>query len=227
MKRAASIEALLRRAKQDLAALKGEYQASLAEKHVREDLKISIKNIFENLRSCLDYMAHDIFEKHCATAKKPDKLYFPIRATAAEFAATIPRDFPGLAQNAKPVYDVLEAVQPFVDPWLGQFNKLNNQNKHQDLVQQTRTEARRVTVTHQGGGSVSWGPGVTFGHGVRVHGVPIDPRTQMPVPNDQVKTEVVTWVDFRFKEVDQSVLAFLQTSIDKVEGLFRQLRPIT
>lgn len=224
MKRAASIEALLRKANADFLELKTAYESSLHEKHVREDLKVSIKNIFENLRSCLDYLAQDIFETHCATATKPDRLYFPIRATSGEFVLAVSKDYPNLQTTAKVVYDTLEAAQPFHDPWLGQFNKLNNQNKHQDLVEQTRTEARHVTVSRSGG-SVSWGPGVTFGSGVSVLGVPIDPRTQLPVPNAVSKTEVVTWVDFRFKEIDQPVLPFVEASLRNVDKLFQQLRP--
>jgi hypothetical protein len=224
MKRATSIEALLRKANVDFVELKTAYESSLHEKHVSEDLKVSIKNIFENLRSCLDYLAQDIFETHCGTAKKPDRLYFPIRATSGEFIQTISKDYPNLQATATLVYDILEAAQPFNDPWLGQFNKLNNHNKHQDLVEQTRTEARHVSVSRNGG-SVSWGPGVTFGSGVSVMGVPIDPRTQMPVPNTAAKTEVVTWVDFRFIEIDQPVLPFVEASLRNVDKLFQQLRP--
>ena len=111
MKRAGSIQALLKKAKADFRELKVAYEASLAEQHVSEDLKVSIKNIFENLRSCLDYMAHDVFEAHCANSKKPDRLYFPIRPTATEFASAVDQDYPGLQPNVKPVFDILEAVQ--------------------------------------------------------------------------------------------------------------------
>ncbi|MGJ0515964.1 MAG: hypothetical protein ACR65O_09505 [Methylomicrobium sp.] len=224
MKRAASIEALLKKANADFVELKAAYDTSLHEKHVREDLKVLIKNIFENLRSCLDYIAQDTFETHCATAMKPDRLYFPIRTTDHEFSLAVSKDYPGLQRVSKAVYDLLDSVQPYQDPWLGQFNKLNNHNKHQDLVEQTRTEAKHVTVS-RGGGSVSWGPGVSFGAGVSVVGVPIDPKTQMPVPNTVAKTEVVIWVDFRFKEINQPVLPFVETSIKNVDKVFQALRP--
>jgi len=200
------------------------YDASLHDKHVREDLKVLIKNIFENLRSYLDYLAQDIFEAHCGTAKKPDRLYFPIRAAAPEFGQAVAKDYPGLQATSKVVYDLLDAVQPYQDPWLGQFNKLNNHNKHQDLVEQTRTETRRVTVS-RAGGSVSWGPDVTFGSGVSVVGAPIDPKTQMPVPNTVAKTEVVIWVDFRFNEIDQPVLPFVAASLQNVDKPFSNLQP--
>lgn len=225
MKRATSIEALLKKATSDAAGLKPAYEASLAQKTVNDDLKVAIKNIFENLRSCLDYMAHDAFDKLCAGATKPTKLYFPIRSTPSEFQQAIARDFPGLALASKVVHDIFEARQPYTDPWLGQFNKLNNHNKHQDLVEQTRTESRQVKVS-RGGGSVSWGPGVTFGGGVSVMGVPVDPRTQLPVPNTVAKTEIVTWVDFRFRETDQAVLPFIDTSVVNVGDLFSKLRAL-
>ncbi len=224
MKRSASIKALISRAESDFKDLKVEYDRSLHDKHVREELKVDIKNIFENLRSCLDYVARDIFEKHCAGAKEPAHLYFPIRQTGKEFGVAIASDFPGLASASPATHQILEAVQPYNNPWLGQFNKLNNHNKHQDLVEQTRTEQRQVTVS-RGGGSVSWGPGVNFGSGVSVMGVPIDPRTQMPVPNNVAKTEVTIWVDFKFAEIGESVLPFIERSINSVRQLFNNLEP--
>jgi hypothetical protein len=223
VKRAASVEALLRKAKADFTSLKTAYEASLHEKAVREDLRVAIKNIFENLRSCLDYLAQDIFEAHCGRADKPARLYFPIRPTEGEFNSALDKDYPNLRASSKAVVDVLESIQPYRDPWLGSFNKLNNHNKHQDLVEQTRSEARHVTVS-RGEGSVSWGPGVRFGAGVSVMGVPIDPYTQMPVSNSVLRTEVVIWVDFRFKETNESVLPFIELSLRKIEKVFQDLR---
>ena len=71
---------------------------------------------------------------------------------------------------------------------------------------------------------MSWGPGVSFGAGVSVMGAPIDPRTQLPVPNNQVKTEIITWVDFRFKDNGLSALPFIEQSLKKVEQTFRELQ---
>lgn len=223
MQRSASIEALICKSRASFDDLKRQYEASLHEKAVREDLKVDIKNIFENLRSCLDYTAQELFDAFCKGAKKPDRLYFPIRPSASEFAQVMSRDYPTLEAKCKAVFDVLEAIQPYGDPWLGEFNRLTNENKHQDLVEQTRTESRRVDVKGPGGGGVSWGPGVRFGSGVRVMGVPIDPKTQLPVPNNQVTTTITTWVDFQFKEGGQSVLPFIEKCIARVEELYRAI----
>ena len=141
------------------------------------------------------------------------------------FDAAIWKDYPGLSLAAKPVFCLLESIQPYKDPWLGQFNKLNNHNKHQDLVEQVRTETRHVSVS-DGEGSVAWTSGAVFIGNVSVMGVPIDPRTQLPVPNKLVKTQVVVWVDFRFKEPSLPVLSFTEKSIQRVGKLFQQLLPL-
>jgi hypothetical protein len=224
MKRTSSIETLIRKSQSTFEDLKRAYDASLHEKVIRDDLKVDIKNIFENLRSCLDYLAHELLEGLCPAAKQPEHLYFPIRSSRPEFDKVMNRNYCGLEQASKAVFDFLESIQPYNVPWLGQFNQLNNENKHQDLVEQTRTETRHVSVSAPGGGSVSWGPGVTFGGGVSVMGVPIDPRTQLPVPNNQVKTQIIIWVDFKFKDNGLSVMPFAQDSINRVENIFRQLQ---
>jgi len=223
MNRGNSIQALVNKSKKDLVSLKVDYEAALQHQTISEELKIDIKNIFENLRSCLDYMAHDIFEA-CITGNMPRRLYFPIRQSRNEFDQAINSDFQNLPSIQSDVYHLLEGVQPYNDPWLGKFNKLNNNNKHQNLEEQTKTESRHVEVTSpNGGGSVSWGPGVTFGSGVSVMGAQIDPSTQLPVENSGVNTKITIWVDFKFQENGESVLPFIEKSIDNVEALFVSL----
>lgn len=222
MNRSKSIQTLLNKSKKDFIGIKADYDVSLQHQSISEELKVDVKNIFENLRSCLDYMAHDIFEA-CIVGNTPERLYFPIRQSRREFDQAIGSDFPDLPSLQCDVYDLLEGIQPYNDDWLGKFNKLNNNNKHQDLEEQTKTEAQHVKVTSPRGLSVSWGPGANFGSGVSILGARIDPTTQMPVANSQVKTEVTIWVDFKFKENGESVLPFLEKSISNIETLFSNL----
>ena len=101
------------------------------------------------------------------------------------------------AQN-QAIYDYLLAQQPFHNAgnsWLAVVDDLAIAGKHIDLVPQTKTEERRITVSGAGG-SVSWGPGVTFGSGVSVAGAPIDPRTQRIIPTPGVTERVELWVSF-------------------------------
>jgi hypothetical protein len=122
----------------------------------------------------------------------------------------------------------LEAVRPFQPGrnWLGQFNQVNNENEHGDLVEQIRVENPRTTVTGAGGGQVSLGSGVTFGSGVSIMGVPVDPRTQVPIPHPSIKVERVIWVDFQFAGIVASALGLLKqvrSGIGQIEATLRRL----
>lgn len=227
MTRKTDIEALLKRADATLQKISSEYDNSLHSKTVSADLRIDIKDYFSNLRSILDYIAHDIVDKYCPNANPKNNLYFPIRGDLNAFAVEMTKSYPDLITNNKTVYDILENLQPFKkdeNKWLTFFNKLNNENKHERLVAQTRTETKNVTVTGQGGGSVSWGSGVTFGSGVSVMGVPINPNTQLPIPNNIVKTEIVTWVDFQFEDINVSVLWLTKESLKQISQIYSDLK---
>jgi hypothetical protein len=94
--------------------------------------------------------------------------------------------------------------------------------KHIRLTPQIKTETRRVTV-FCGGGSISWGSGVTFGDGVSVVGVPIDPATQMPVPNNIAETKIENWVSFLFEDSDVNVLWLCKKSVEDGEKIIKKV----
>lgn len=216
--RKGDVDALIRRAKDALPKIEAEYGRSLHAKVIEADLRIDIKNFCENLRSALDYIARDIVETHCPGASVKERVYFPITRDAQAFQRMIAKSYPALDAACPVLHAYLSSIQPFHGAkaaWLGDFATVTNENKHDKLVEQKRTETRQVTVSNANG-AVRWGPGVTFGSGVSVMGVPIDPRTQLPVPNNVVKTEIATWVDFRFDGIDTSALSLLRTSLDGV-----------
>jgi hypothetical protein len=222
-RREKDIKALIADAEQTLADVEAAYASSLAESEVRPELKVKIKHFCEDLRSALDYLAHDVRDSHCPLARAGQRFYFPIIDDASSFTRIMDDWYPGL-QAAKPeLWQYLESVQPFKsgkNSWLAQFNRLNNENKHVALVPQTRTETDRVTVKTQGGGVVSWNPAnVRFGSGVRIGGVPVNPATQMPVPHSSQSVERVKWVDFRFQELNVSAIALLRQSLTGVREI--------
>lgn len=227
MAREKSINAQINRAKDLLPKIEEEYNNSLHSKSIDEELKLDIQTFCGHLRSALDYLAKDIAETHCPNAKPKDRLYFPITSDITLFQKMMQKSYPDLETNNKTTYDLLESIQPYQNDnnkWLTQFNKVNNENKHNDLVEQTRTETKTVEVKgNQGGGSVSWGSGVTFGSGVSVMGVPIDPRTQMPVPNNTTTTTVTLWVDFKFDGINVSVLALLKKTLTEIDNIKDQI----
>ena len=182
---------------------------------ISAELKIHIKNLCENLRSVLDYIAHDIHDEYCSGTISNSRFYFPILPDNRQFQSQMERWFPGMRVSCPDLWDFLESIQPYHDnnSWLGKFNRVNNENKHESLVEQTRTETQRVNVSF-GTGSVSWDPNaVRFGSGVFIGGVPVNAQTQMPVPHPSQKVEKITWVDFHFDGINESALMLLKKTV--------------
>jgi hypothetical protein len=92
------INALLARARTDLLAIEREYQASLHAQSIADDLKIDIKRFCGDLRSVLDYLAHEIRNRYCRPVKSGERFYFPILLDRSRFEAQMKRWFPDLDQ---------------------------------------------------------------------------------------------------------------------------------
>jgi len=228
MSRKDDIEALISRAEKSLPKINDEYDEALHSKTISADLRIDIKEYFSNLRSVLDYLAHEIVGKYCPNANPSDLVYFPIRADQSSFQGTMTKSYPDLLTINKKVYDILENVQPFKkeeNKWLTSFNKLNNENKHERLVAQKRSETKRINVEIKGGGGVSWNPSsVTFGSGVFIGGVPVDPRTQMPIPSETQTVKIETWVDFQFEDINVSAIWLTRESLKQIKQIYNDLK---
>ncbi len=205
------INAVLKKTKTTLDLIEQKYNESLHDQEISSELLVEIKDYLGNLRSSLDYLR-----------SKVSKYNFPICKTEKEFdnATT------DLNSDLK---SAIKKWQPFQNnQWIDWFNILNNKSKHITLIPQKRKENIKITVSSpNNGGSVSWGSGVTFGGGVSVMGVPIDPRTQMPVPNNIVKTEKTIWVSFEFEHENLpngiSALPFLKECFDKIAKLIAEI----
>jgi hypothetical protein len=224
-KRKDNIRVLLLRSETDLRKVEVEYSESLSQQQVSTDLQVDIKNLCANLRSVLDYIAHDIREVHCPSADHKARFYFPILRTRTEFEKQVAKGYPGLKTSAPSLWAFLESVQPYRTDWdwIGIFNKINNENKHGDLVAQTRTEIEQVRVSGPVA-TVSWTPqNVRFGRGVFIGGVPIDPGTQMPVPHPSQKVERIIWVDFRFDGENVSALGLLKQALAGVKKISNEV----
>jgi len=225
-KRDESIAALLSRCATDVAALEIAYSDALSRQTIPADLKIDIKNLAGNLRSVLDYVAADVREACCPTANPRDRFYFPVLQDEGDFLRKTSEWYPDLETARPAVWAYFRSVQPYHPQfrWLGQLNSVNNENKHGDLVEQTRVDSPRVNVTLSGGGGVSWDPrAVQFGSGVFIGGVPVNPATQLPLPHESQKVERVTWVDFRFRDQDVSALGLLRQSTAGVRQIAHEL----
>ena len=216
-----SIEALLKQCDEDIVSIEQEYNSSLDRQKIATDLQVKIKSFCEHLRSALDYVAHDIREKYCKDADPGMRFYFPILLSRSEFESQTNKWYPKLDGRVPDLWAYLESVQPYHQDyvWLGVFNRINNENKHGNLVAQTRGQTEQVRVS-MGSGSVTWTPqNVKFGSGVFIGGVPVNPATQMPVPHSSQKVERIIWVDFRFEGEDVSALDLLKQALTGIRRI--------
>jgi hypothetical protein len=220
-KRKHDIEILLMSCEKEIQEIQGAYDASLHDQAISPDLRVKIKNFFENLRSVLDYIACDICDSLCGGGDPRVRVYFPIFATRENFESNVRQRFPDIQSIAQDLWDYLEGIQPYHDAykWLGVFGEITNLNKHRNLVPQVRGETEQVRVTTPTG-SVSWTPGsVRFGSGVKIGGVPVDPRTQLPVPHPSRRVDRIIWVDFRFEGLDTSALGLAKQALSGIKKI--------
>src|SRR2546421_252253 len=110
--RKTSIDALLKHADASVEKLEAEYHKSLHAKSIDAALRIDVKNLCENLRSALDYLAHEIRETFCEPARATAKFYFPILPDRATFDTRVDQWYPGLRSSSPAVLAELEAIQP-------------------------------------------------------------------------------------------------------------------
>ena len=224
--RKGSIDALLRRCDVDIAKIEREYADSLHSQEIRSDLQMDIKSFCENLRSVLDYLTHDIRERHCPGADPHTRFYFPIIENRSGFEGQVSNWYPDLDAKVPALWSYLESIQPYHKEfaWLGTFNSITNDNKHKDLVAQTRIETEQVRVSMPSR-SVTWTPQkAKFGSGVSIGNVPVDPRTQMPVPHPSQKVERIIWVDFRFQGENVSALGLLKEVLAGVRKITMEIQ---
>lgn len=97
-----SIQALLKKAEAQLRDVETEYNRSLHAKAIEAELRIDIKNLCENMRSALDYLAHDIRERFCPSATPGDRFYFPVMPEKKASKAALISGFLVFAKSLQP-----------------------------------------------------------------------------------------------------------------------------
>jgi len=209
--------------------IKNKYNEALRNKSL--DLRIPVKNLMENLRSSLDYMAHDIYEHICKPDRiakglsDPKNIYFPYSKKAVDFPSRISSSFPNLKILSSSVYSHIESIQPFRcgDSWLYDLCRILNENKHDRLVPQERKETEIYTVSGQHGSiSIYKNPGtnITSKPGaVKIMGVPSEFKGDHVITNSkgQLKHKLIKWVAFNFEGTSINIIALLDKSVPKIK----------
>lgn len=212
------LDSLMQRADKLLTELSTVYQRDLTAKSVSLDALNVTHEVVEKCSNALDQCMSAVFKAHIQPKlddSKAPKGYFPAAADEMSYRASMGRWGVSKPEELIPDIDAkLRRLQPFTSAENNIYSRIRflaNQ-KHTGLVPQKKAEQRRVSVTGPSGG-VSWGPGVTFGSGVSVMGVPIDPVTQMPSHSNGVDISVETWVSFRLADGGEDALLFCRQAI--------------
>ncbi|CAJ0877646.1 hypothetical protein AMST5_02897 [freshwater sediment metagenome] len=218
------INSLLDRADKLLVELGAEYEKALNAKTISHEARNLTHEVIEKCTNALDQLMHHAWSTRVRPKlSEPPKRggYFPAAKDEDSFRTSLGQWKALDLDTTDPTFArELRAVQPFSDPqnnWLWELRDISSK-KHTMLIPQKRHEERRVTVSGVSG-SVSWGPGVTFGGGVSLMGAPIDPRTQLPVATPGVATKVEMWVSFLFEGTDTNALGFCTEAVSKTRAL--------
>ncbi|MFA7658750.1 MAG: hypothetical protein WCY19_04895 [Candidatus Gastranaerophilaceae bacterium] len=97
--------------------------------------QVHTKNIFENCRSALDYIACFLVKRYSIDISE-DSIYFPFKKTEETFEKQKIVIF--LKEQNEKLYEILKEIQPFNEnsnfDWLKTFIELNNKYKHQGFI---------------------------------------------------------------------------------------------
>lgn len=205
------VDVLLRKIDEGVATVAELYKRDLDAQALSDDLRYVIRNVLQDCQSALDWTATAVVNRYATPSRHSP--YFPLGTDPADFRAKLATQLPDLDARAPAVAAAIERHQPYQigSEVLGDLHKLCRVNKHQDFSPQTRTETRRVRANIAGGGSVEWDQdAVTFGPGVFIGGVQVNPATQLPAPHPGLSVTKVMYVDWRFIDPPRSVLLTLQ-----------------
>jgi hypothetical protein len=222
------VHALICHAKANLPPIEREYAASLHRKSIDPVLRIEVKNLMENLRSSLDYLARDIYEGLGMSTPDIIKVYFPYGKDRQDFMSSIGNRLPTLNAVNPNLFSIVESAQPHKcgSAWLYNLCRIVNDNKHNQLDAQTKTEQMSYDVGLPGKEpNISADAGAVRAREVIIDGklVPFDTTSWTPIPVPGLQTTITKWVSFHFTGTGVEVLPLLNTAISEIDSLAKKV----
>ncbi|KLU55485.1 hypothetical protein EL84_25935 [Paenibacillus sp. VT-400] len=214
---------LLKDAENQLTLIKISYENSFKEKEVSKMLRLKVKHFLDNIRSALDYAAWQIYTDKSRqnvgerNREKHEKgIYFPILKSKSNFDDIIRNKFPGVEEHNPEIKNILESAQGFMTVdgvnWTNNLVELSNNNKHRSLTAQKKKETVHIhkLVTNDGNVTIT---NTTFvgENGSSAFGMNDLDITNMNLGDfpSEFSYEGNVEVEFKFKDIDQPVLAVL------------------
>jgi hypothetical protein len=217
------INAVLSTARSQFGVVRGLYEESLHRQQLHPDLQPLIKNLLENQRSSLDYLAERIFQKHGNATKT--KVYYPLAKSSYDFPQWFAKNLPGVGRASPNTQAAIAARQPYRPgyDWLRHLNTLVIENKHRQLTPQTQF----------------WAPHIEQGELPPEQRLQLKPDSVPPDPSNVKRASVrvteadvgktltgVVFVDWFFTKPQLSALGTLDRIQNELSRLVAEVRQV-
>lgn len=225
------------------SALEKEYEAARGNPDIKDVLRTKVKSALEQLRSVLEYSAHELRNKYCGGLKPDDRVYFPYARTKSRFEKSREKFLPGLPAASAGAAAIVASIQPFAcgDDWLIRLCDQVNFNKHQRLETQVRVNSSESAYSVGGLVRVSGvGSRVTFANSF-VDGIPLNEGKEVTfvsgMSDDEIASQLGSdssrfrisrefdWVEFRFATSAEDALKLIGKAHDEIGAYTESIKP--
>ena len=239
--RKSDIEELFEEINSNLSIVENKYRNAYSDNQIKELVRVKVKSILEHLRSCLDYLAHDIYEKVYLNTdiKNQDssnlKIYFPYGKTNNSFEKNLSRNFTDLKIKNSEIYSLIASVQLFScgNDWLYNLCNLTNNNKHNALTKQKRSDFLKVSL--EGINIFRVDKNLDLKIEMRnntINGIMQNKNITIDIDNGKVEenfdglnwnADLIAWTSFTFYNTNIEVTELLKTSFKNLKQLVENI----
>jgi hypothetical protein len=222
------LESQIKRANELYSELESEVKKDILNSRVSPRTLEITEDILTKLSNCLDKGINQYRQsKNQQTSKN---LYFPICHDERDFKNKLTSyGLNNLEKTDPKLLALLHNAQQFISKEsaiLIELHEHGSKEKHRALsLQEKEIVGERITISNNSGHAVGWDSfSVKFGAGVKILGVPVDPKTQLPhyvPPTHSLKKERFISVKFQGKNIE--VLQFCRQSINEVQKITNQI----
>lgn len=222
------IQELIKDIKDNIEIIDNQYEKAIDDDSIKSVLKPKVKSSLESLRSCLEYCAHDIYDKYYN--EEIEKIYFPYGKKAQNFRSSAGKYFRNLKNINPEVYNLLESIQPYKcgSDWLIELCELTNHNKHNSLSRQERIDRGAVSILGLAYIENSKNVHISNNYINGVHqgsDIIIDNNGKAIYDKETVNLQVeqINWVEFKFEDTNIGVKEILKESLSEIEKFVESL----
>lgn len=204
------------------------FNLAMRNKEVTIEFQNLIRYFTLDIFSTLDYCAFQILLKYCLKHIDPTKhnkakrdVSFPTKFDSVEFHKHMEKVFPRLITEQNEIYVLLQTAQA---NWLKTLLKLNNHNKHRELIAQKEVTQIDTGLIVDGSNFIGFGENVNIRienltiNGKRVPDYSANSNDVKPHPSFEIK-KIITWTDILFKDLNVPLISTLDEIYAETENI--------